>query len=341
LGIRYGISYWKANRWIRAAHALPDLPLVSEAFAQGTIGVDKVVELTRFASPETERDLIRWAARVSVGAVRRKAGLAVRIPTEELVEVNRARFLSWWYLDEGKRFGLETELPAAQGPIIVRAIERLAEAAPVMPGEEDRVYASARRADALVMLCSGAIAADPDPDRATVVIHAQAVAETPGPGERAEASSRRVTVVSGGGQIEGGPAIHPETLQRMLCDGRVQTVLEDRSGDVVGLGRMSRDPSPWMMRQLRYRDQECTFPGCAARRFTHAHHVRWWRQGGRTDLDNLVLICSFHHRLVHEHGWSLQRGAGGTVRWFRPGGRRYRAGPGSVEGSHEPPMVAS
>jgi hypothetical protein len=119
LGIRYGISYWKANRWIRAAHALPDLPLVSEAFAQGTIGVDKVVELTRFASPETERDLIRWAARVSVGAVRRKADLAVRIPTEELVEVNRVRFLSWWYLDEGKRFGLETELPAAQGPIIV------------------------------------------------------------------------------------------------------------------------------------------------------------------------------------------------------------------------------
>ena len=341
LGIRYGISYWKASRWIRAAHALPDLPRLSEAFTQGEIGIDKVVELTRFASPETESDLIRWAAHVSVGAVRRKADLAVRTPTEELVDADRARFLSWWYLDEGRRLGLEAELPAGQGAIVVRAIERLAQSAPVMPDEEDPMYVSARRADALVMLCSGAIASDPDPDRATVVIHAQAVAGMLSLGARGEARSRHVPVVRGGGQIEGGPAIHPVTLQRLLCDGRVQTVLEGRAGEVIGLGRMAREPSPWMMRQLRYRDQECTFPGCAARRFTHAHHVRWWRNGGPTDLDNLVLICSFHHRLVHEHGWSLQRGAGGSVRWFRPGGQRYRAGPRPVEGSHDPPLVAA
>jgi hypothetical protein len=195
-----------------------------------------------------------------------------------------------------------------------------------------------------VMLCSGAIASDPDPDRATVVIHAQAVGGTPAPGMREDAltaPSAHPTVLPGGGQIEGGPAIQPDTLRRLLCDGRVQTVLEDRAGDVIGLGRMAREPSAWMMRQLRYRDQECVFPGCAARRFTHAHHVRWWRNGGRTDLDNLVLICSFHHRLVHEHGWSLQRGEDGSVRWFRPGGVLYRAGPLPIEGSHDPPLVAA
>src|SRR5207244_13346834 len=147
---------------------------------------------------------------------RRKADLAVRAPVEELVDADRARFLSWWYLDEAKRLGLEAELPGAQGAIVVRAIERLAQAAPVMPDEEDPMYVPARRADALGMLCSGAIAADPDPDRNTVVIHAQAVAGMPGPGERGEAPSRHVPVVRGGGQIEGGPAIHPETLQRLL-----------------------------------------------------------------------------------------------------------------------------
>ena len=62
-----------------------------------------------------------------------------------------------------------------------------------------------------------------------------------------------------------------------------------------------------MIRQVRYRDRECRFPGCGSRRFTEAHHIVWWRDGGRTDLDNLLLICSFHHRLVHEHGWSLRR----------------------------------
>jgi hypothetical protein len=55
--------------------------------------------------------------------------------------------------------------------------------------------------------------------------------------------------------------------------------------------------------------------------------IRWWRHGGRTSLDNLLLICSFHHCLVHEHGWSVQRRHDGTARWFRPDGRRFRAGP--------------
>jgi hypothetical protein len=82
-----------------------------------------------------------------------------------------------------------------------------------------------------------------------------------------------------------------------------------------------------MIRQVRYRDRECRFPGCGAKRFTEAHHIVWWRHGGRTDLDNLVLICSFHHRLVHEYGWSVERERDGSVRWRRPNGARYQAGP--------------
>jgi len=83
-----------------------------------------------------------------------------------------------------------------------------------------------------------------------------------------------------------------------------------------------------MLRQLKYRDRECRFPGCGARRFTQAHHVTWWEKGGRTDLDNLVLICFFHHRLVHEYGWTIQRTTDdGEVAWFHPDGTRYRAGP--------------
>jgi hypothetical protein len=68
-------------------------------------------------------------------------------------------------------------------------------------------------------------------------------------------------------------------------------------------------------------------PGCGARRFTQAHHITWWESGGRTDLDNLVLICFFHHKLVHEHRWVIRRDPDGTVRWFHPDGTRYRAGP--------------
>ena len=58
ISIRYGISLWKAERWVAAAEALESLPLVSHAFGSGDLGIDKVVELTRFATPETEAGLI-------------------------------------------------------------------------------------------------------------------------------------------------------------------------------------------------------------------------------------------------------------------------------------------
>jgi hypothetical protein len=309
--IRYGISEWKARRWIAAGHALEDLPHISQAFSSGELGIDKVVELTRFATSKTERDLLRWAKRVSCGAIRRRGDLACR-SIEEVKDAERTRTLSWWYFEENSRFGLQAELPAADGAVVQKALERLAETLPIMPGEKEPCHADARRADALVALCSARIADDQDPDRATVVVHAQLDGAASG---------------QTGCELEGGPAIHPETARRLLCDARVQTVLEDPSGQPVGLGRMSREPSAWMMRQLRYRDIECRFPGCGARRFTVAHHIRWWEHGGRTDLDNLLLVCTFHHKLVHEYGWEVRREKDGTVRWFHPDGSPYRAGP--------------
>ena len=172
ISIRYGISGWKARRWIAAAHALERLPILSAAFSSGELGMDKVVELARFATAETEARLIRWAKGVSVACIRRKGDLAIRQSMDDAQDADRSRFLSWWYLDDGKRFGLEAELPAAQGAVVARALERLADELPVMPGEEDAVCADARRADALVALCSSRLAADADPDRATVVVHA-------------------------------------------------------------------------------------------------------------------------------------------------------------------------
>src|SRR6266536_5010232 len=72
LWMRYGVSSWKAYRWMEAAHALDTLPLISEAFSRGELSIDKVVELTRFATPQTEERLIPWAQRVSCGAIRIK-----------------------------------------------------------------------------------------------------------------------------------------------------------------------------------------------------------------------------------------------------------------------------
>jgi Domain of unknown function (DUF222)/HNH endonuclease len=312
VAIRYGISEWKSRRWVGAAHALENLPSIAEALAAGELGIDKVVELARFATPETEARLIRWATTVSVGAVGHRGDLEARASITDVRETERSREVSWWYHDEGRRFGLEADLPASSGPVIVNALEREAERIAALPGEEDEVYASARRADALVALCSARVASDPEPDRATVVVHARL------DGLRQD---------TGGCEIEGGPVIHPQSVRRLLCNARVQTVVEDQDGTVLGVGRLSRQVPAWMVRQVRHRDRECRFPGCGARRFTEAHHLRWWRHGGRTDLHNLALICSFHPRLVHEHGWSVKREATGDLLWRRPDGARYESGP--------------
>jgi hypothetical protein len=321
LCIRYGISYWKASRWIDAAHALENLPLTSEALANGEISVDKVVELTRFATAETEEYLLEWARGVSAGRIRYKADLEIRRSKEEAAEVDRARLLHWWYFDEGRRFALYTELPSSQGAKLVRSIEREAASIPVIPGEEAPYDAPARRADALVAMASARIASDADPDRATVIIHARAEVL----GEELLAQDA-LSSTQGGCEIEGGGVIHPQEALRLACSGRIQWITEDRGGNPTQVSTLSTEPSGWKLRELRYRDKECQFPGCHHTRFLVAHHIRWRRCGGQHELWNLIRICSFHHKLVHEYGWSLVRKADG-VRWYRPDGKRYRAGP--------------
>ncbi|MGZ8615331.1 MAG: DUF222 domain-containing protein [Actinomycetota bacterium] len=205
-----------------------------------------------------------------------------------------------------------------RGAVVERALSRVAEQVPDLPDDLDdgsrRAPLEVRRADALVQLCSGRIAADPDHDRATVVVHAS-VETLLGASDAANA------------EVEDGPVLAPVTAQRLACDARLQVSLDDVSGTPLMLGRLSRTPSPAMVRALRRRDRACRFTGCERRRYTDAHHVCWWSQDGRTDLMNLVLLCGFHHRLVHEGGWNLQLCPGARVEWFRPDGRRYRAGP--------------
>ncbi len=166
---RVGISNWAANRWVHAAHALEYLPGIAAAFERGTLSLDKVVELARFASAETEDDLIQWAKRVSVACIRRKADVANRPSLEDVKEADETRYLKHWWFDEGRRFGLEGSWPADQGAVIQKALDRLAERIPAMPDDtkpeadpfDDGI--DARRAGALLLLASGQIADDPTP----------------------------------------------------------------------------------------------------------------------------------------------------------------------------------
>jgi hypothetical protein len=146
LWMRYGISDWKARRWISSAHALERLPRTAEALARGELGIDKVVELTRFATPRDEAGLTVWAQSVPSGAIRRRADVAQRQEIATVRDAEESRTLSWSYFDEGKRFALEAELPAADGAVVAAALSRVAGSLPALPGEEDPACVDARRA---------------------------------------------------------------------------------------------------------------------------------------------------------------------------------------------------
>jgi len=89
-----------------------------------------------------------------------------------------------------------------------------------------------------------------------------------------------------------------------------------------------------MRRALQARDEgHCQFPGCENRRWVDAHHIVHWARGGETKLDNLVLLCGRHHRLVHEGGFDVARWAGGKLVFRRPDGRAIPPVPSPARGS--------
>ena len=85
------------------------------------------------------------------------------------------------------------------------------------------------------------------------------------------------------------------------------------------IGRRTRAVPPAIRRALRVRDGGCRFPGCDRSRYVHAHHIKHWADGGETSLDNLVTLCSFHHRLVHEGGYGVHVDEG-EIKFTRPDG---------------------
>lgn len=99
------------------------------------------------------------------------------------------------------------------------------------------------------------------------------------------------------------------------------TVIDDSNGIPLDVGRKQRTVSTPLKRALYSRDRGCTFPGCQRKRYLDAHHLEHWANGGETSLDNLTLLCTHHHRLLHEGGFRIEREEGGALRFQRADGR--------------------
>ena len=89
-------------------------------------------------------------------------------------------------------------------------------------------------------------------------------------------------------------------------------------GSVLDVGRRRRTVGWRLRKALDARDGGCRFPGCGSRLRTHAHHITHWARGGETAMHNLVLLCPFHHRAVHEGGWRVEMDEHGVPQFFNP-----------------------
>ncbi len=132
-----------------------------------------------------------------------------------------------------------------------------------------------------------------------------------------------------------GEVIAMETARRFCCDAGVVVVAHiDTHGQPLSIGRKFRTISAAIKRALRLRDRTCRFSGCTHRRYVDGHHIKHWANGGETALSNLILLCSAHHRLLHEGGCRVESNGANGWNFFDHRNRRIEAQPARATASN-------
>lgn len=338
-----GIALGAAREKLRVAHALKGLPRISAAFAKGALSYSKVRAMTRVANVENEDYLLMIAEHGTAvhveTLVRAYRGLGRAEARERAMQQHENRHFMVYTNDHGALV-FHGCMPAEQGALVMKALDAVLdtmfqetrdEAAqgvstdvPAGTSEaraEPAPNMSQRRADALVRMAETVLAEGlkrtSNAQRYQVVVHV-------GADVLSDAAQRPCA-------LESGPALGVDTVRRLACDASIVHLFEDAHGNPLDVGRKTRAISPALRCALEARDQGCRFPGCTHRRSVHAHHIKHWADGGETKLINLVQLCPYHHRLVHEGGFEVSVGVEGHLCFTRPGGQEIRARPPPLE----------
>ncbi len=333
-----GLSPGAAREHVRVARALTGLPVTATVFAAGRLSYSKVRELTRVADAATEVELVELAGHTTAAQLARVVRAWRRSDAVDDGVVAEKRAFRWSWDDDGM-LTLQVRMDAEEGAAMLAAVESLAErdarreraaakralaaeraAAPPgagvtcddAPDAFPRERMTARRCRAMAQLAAAAAAADRragDPPRREVVVHV-------------DADVLADDATAGRAHLEGGPALHPTAVRRMACEAAL-TVIVERNGQPLALGRRARLATRAQRRALLARDGGCVRPGCPENRIErlHAHHLRRWAFGGRTDVSTMVLLCDVDHGLVHDQDLLLSR-RGGQLIVLTPEGQR-------------------
>jgi len=329
-----GIGPEAAREKVRVARSLENLPEIADAFSKGEISYSKVRAMTRVATPANQSVLVhvaRHGTAAHVEKLARKFKWTQRRDAAQLAQQQHEQRSVSYFFDIDDEFVLNARLPREIGAVVRKALETAVEALrePLRKADDVsaetplQIAANARRADALRHIAElflahhGAeINAGSSADRVQVVVHIdQAVLAEQ---HAAEHEPHRC-------ELEDGPALALDTARRLACDSTVVGLVEGQDGEPLDIGRKTRSIPAAISRALKARDGGCRFPGCDRTRFCDGHHVVHWANGGETKLENLITLCGFHHRLVHEGGYGLKRTDDGLFVFTRPDGRRVES----------------
>lgn len=328
-----------AREHIRVALRLRRFPKVAKLFAAGEISYSKVRAITRL-DPKLEDQLLEYAT-YATGAqleriVRGYRSVEDAAPGEQEDPWVRRQLI--WRQEPDGTLDVRLRLPAVVGLTMIATLEHYAdelhrETPPVPvndpeqyvgenpdeePSVDHHVSRLALMADALVAAVDRLAEEGPvdesGKDRHTLVIHVDAEhLDDPGAGrDRAVAVETNVT----GGRRKPG-MFTLRALRQIACQSGYVIVGDGDTPDKTGISGRTRRVPRRLRRLLIARDRQCRFPGCEARRGLDAHHIVHVVDGGQTELENLVLLCSFHHHWVHRYGWQIIHDGQGRFR-FRP-----------------------
>jgi len=291
LAWRCDLSMTTAREKLRVAHALKILPAIAASFATGELSYAKVRELTRVADRDNEQRLLDFALRTTAVNVAERCrelrcGSEASTDTAARAYANRSLRLRRDHIRG--MLTLTVELPLDSGELVEKALDAARDDDSV-PSEQAGSSWSTRQADAFVNLVTAYLSGHNGngSDNYLVTVHVDQAA------------------LAGGHGRAGLPI---ETVKRLCCDGQAIVITEDTAGEPLSIGRKSRLIPAAIQRAVRARDHDCcTFPGCNKRCFLHCHHVLHWSNGGETALDNLLLLCTKHHTLVHEGGFRIEK----------------------------------
>jgi Domain of unknown function (DUF222)/HNH endonuclease len=318
LAWRCGLSLSAAREKVRTAQALRHLPAISAAFADGRLSYTKVRALTRVADDHDEDLLLGYALEATAAQVKERCRQIRHASPESVHGARRAwerRCLTVWRDEARGTLRLTVELPIDEGEVIARALDCAVAAGEVATGIEPDSIAEpskgiawrAQQADALVAVAKAYLdGGGTANERSNTADRYQVVV--------------RVDAKSLGGGV-GRADLPIETIRRLCCDGNLVAVADDENGEPLDVGRKQRTLSTPLRRALHARDRGCTFPGCHRRHYLDGHHLKHWANGGETVPDNLTLLCTYHHRLLHEGGFRVEREADGTLTFTRADGR--------------------